>query len=156
MTPPGARPRAQRGVSLIEVIVALVIVSTYGAALFTWAAQTFRTANRAVELLDRSELERNLLEVCQTINPAVQAQGKLQAGLYDYVWDAHATQALADHVKHPFGLSPYQVGLYEVQVRVLRHADQQLVLEAKHQVAGFVQARPRASGLPGFTGSGGP
>jgi|GEM_PF-869353 len=139
-----------RGIALLEVIVALVIVATFGAALFSWAGQTYRTANRAVELLDEAEIERNLIELSQAINPARQPQGKLQTELYVYDWQSQPLRPAVDQVRHPMGISPYQVGLYKLSLRVLRRADQSLVLQRDLQVAGHLQARMRSSGPFGF------
>ncbi len=141
-----SRPHLHLGIALLEVIVALVIVATFGAGLFSWAGQTYRTANRAVELLDEAEIERNLIELSQVINPAHQPQGKLQTELYVYDWQSQPLRPLVDQIRHPMGLSPYQVGLYKVSVRVLRRADQSLLLQRELQVAGHLQARVRPSG----------
>ncbi|MGM9484155.1 type II secretion system protein [Roseateles sp. NT4] len=138
-----------RGIALLEVIVALVIVATFGGALFSWAAQTYRTANRAVELLDEAEIERNLIELSQAINPVLQPQGKLQTELYVYDWQSQPVRPLVDQVRHPMGLSPYQVAIYKVNLRVLRRADQAQVLQRELQVAGYRAARARPSGIFG-------
>lgn len=139
-----------RGIALLEVIVALVIVATFGAALFSWAGQTYRTANRAVELLDEAEIERNLVEISQAINPARQPQGSLQTELYVYDWQSQPVRPPVDQIKHPTGVSPYQVALYKVSLRVMRRTDQSLVLQRELQVAGHLQARARSAGPPGF------
>ncbi|KQW42089.1 MULTISPECIES: type II secretion system protein [unclassified Roseateles] len=138
-----------RGIALLEVIVALVIVATFGAGLFSWAGQTYRTANRAVELLDEAEIERNLIELSQAINPANQPQGKLQTELYVYDWQSEPLRPLVDQVRHPMGMSPYQVALYKVNLRVLRRADEVIVLQRDLQVAGHRAARARPSGIFG-------
>lgn len=134
-----------RGIALLEVIVALVIVATFGAALFSWAGQTYRTANRAVELLDEAEIERNLIELSQAINPARQPQGKLQTELYVYDWQSQPLRPPVDQIRHPMGISPYQVALYKLSLRVIRRTDQSLVLQRDLQVAGHLQARMRSA-----------
>ncbi|HEY1128885.1 MAG TPA: type II secretion system protein [Roseateles sp.] len=141
-----SRAHQRRGIALLEVIVALVIVATFGAALFSWAGQTYRTANRAVELLDEAEIERNLIELSQAINPARQPQGKLQTELYVYDWQSQALRPPVNQIRHPMGLSPYQVGLYKVSLRVLRRADQALVLQRDLQLAGHLQTRAQPTG----------
>lgn len=143
--------RCQKGISLIEVIVALVIVSSFGAALFTWAAQTYRTANRAAELMEQMEIERNIIELGHSLNPALRPEGKLETDSYIYEWRSTPTRPPVDHVKHPAGLSPYQVSMYRVSTRVLRRDGGAVVLEQERQLAGFVQARVRPSGPPGFS-----
>lgn len=139
------------GVALLEVIVALVIVATFGAALFSWAGQTYRTANRAVELLDEAELERNVIELSQAINPATRPQGSIKTDLCTYDWLAEPVRAQVNHVRHPVGISPYRVGLYRVTFRVLRRSDQALVLQRDVQVAGYVGSGARPNGPFGIS-----
>ena len=54
--------RRSRGLSLIEVIVALVVISGFGAALFVWAGQTLQMASRAALVQQQAEIERNITE----------------------------------------------------------------------------------------------
>lgn len=144
--------RQQAGVSLLEVIVALVIVASFGAALFSWAGQTYKTASRAVEISEEVELERNLIELAQSINPASRADGKLETETHIYEWHATMLRPLANHAKHPAGISPYQVALYRMSIRVSVRASGTVVLERERQIAGFVGGGRRAS-LPGMMGS---
>lgn len=144
-------PRHMHGISLIEVIVALVVVSSFGAALFTWAGQTYKTANRAVELMGEIELERNVSELVHSINPAKRPEGKLDTDNHIYEWRSTVTRPPVDHVKHPAGLSPYQVSMHKLTVRVLRRSDGALLLEQERKVAGYLQNRVRPSGPPGFS-----
>lgn len=137
------------GVALLEVIVALVIVSTFGAALFTWSAQTYRAASRAVDLLEAAELERNALELSQALNPARMPHGKLQTEACIYEWSSQLVRPATDHVKHPAGVSPYQVGLYKVSVKVFRRSDPSVAMQRDYQAAGHSQVRVRPSGMPG-------
>jgi hypothetical protein len=143
--------KRQRGIALLEVIVALVIVATFGAALFAWAGQTYRAANRAIDLLDEAEIERNLLELSQAINPARVPEGKLQTALHIYEWRSEPLRPAVDHIRHPMGLSPYQVALYKVSLRALRRADQSILLQREVQVAGHRQVRVQPSGPFGNT-----
>lgn len=145
---------SSRGISLLEVIVALVVLSTFGAALFGWAAQTHRTAVRSGEILRRLELERNAIEVASSLNPARTARGRIAFGSTVVEWDSTPLRALVDHVRHPSGISPYQVGLYEVRIRVISEEPGMPPLMHRQIVAGHVQARPRSSGPPGFSEAG--
>lgn len=141
----------QRGISLLEVIVALVILSSFGAALFVWAGQTLQTATRAQVLQQEVELERNVSAHAASINPAVTKEGRLDTPTHRFAWTVRVIFGPVDHVRHPQGLSPFQVGLYKLSYVVTDVATNKVVLNTEREVAGFIQARPRGSGgLMGF------
>lgn len=142
--------RRQLGLSLLEVIVALVVLSSFGAALFVWAGQTLQMANRAQTIQQEAELERNITEHALSINPAAQGEGELETPTYSYRWKAIPLLGPAEHVKHPLGLSPYQVTLYRLDYSVTDVASGRVVLTSMREVTGFAQVRPRSSGPPGF------
>lgn len=141
---------SERGISLIEVIVALVVISGFGASLFVWAGQTLQTATRAGLALTESELDRNISEFALSINPAERPEGRLEVAQHAYEWTSSVLREPSDHVRHPIGLSPYQVGLYKVKVRVVRLEGRLLLCTGERTVAGFKQVRVRPSGPPGF------
>lgn len=143
--------RLQRGISLIEVIVALVVISGFGAALFVWAGQTLQTASRAQEVLREVELENNITEFANSLNPAQREQGRLDLGNHVYEWSAKVLREPVDHVRHPQGISPYQVGLYTVRIKVSDRDGAKLLASADRTVAGYKQVRVRPSGPPGFS-----
>ncbi|WP_269631611.1 type II secretion system protein [Pelomonas sp. BJYL3] len=140
----------QRGISLIEVIVALVVISGFGAALFVWAGQTLKTASRAMAVLDEIALESNITEFAVSLNPAVAGQGRMDLGSQVYEWSSKLERDPADHVRHPAGISPYQVSVYAVKVRVLDKQSGRLLGQGERRVAGYKQVRVRPSGPPGF------
>ncbi|TDP71426.1 type II secretion system protein [Roseateles toxinivorans] len=138
----------QRGISLLEVIVALVILSSFGAALFVWAGQTLQIATRAQVLQQEAELERNVSEHAASINPAATSEGRLDTPTHRFAWKATAILGPVDHVRHPQGLSPYQVGLYKLSYIVTENDTNKVVLTSEREAAGFLQVRPRGSGGP--------
>lgn len=143
----------QRGISLIEVIVALVVISGFGAALFVWAGQTLKTASRAMAVLDEVTLDSNISEFAVSLNPARMPQGRLHVGTQTYEWSSKIQRAVADHVRHPVGTSPFAVSTYTVKVKVLDRDSGQLLREGERIVAGFQQVRQRPTVLPGFDDS---
>ncbi len=147
--PLSAKCRVERGVSLLEVIVALVIISTFGVALFVWAAQTSRTAARAADWLERWELESNASALAVSLNPTLRPQGSLETPGHRFEWTSSLLRPGVPHVKHPAGLSPYEVATYAVKVRVFADGASTPTLEIERQVAGYRQARARPT-PPGF------
>lgn len=143
----------QRGISLIEVIVALVVISGFGAALFVWAGQTLKTASRAMAVLDEVTLDSNITEFAVSLNPARMPQGRVHVGIQTYEWSSKVRRDAVDHVRHPVGSSPFAVSTYTVKVKVLDRDSGQLLREGERIVAGYQQVRQRPTVLPGFDDS---
>jgi prepilin-type N-terminal cleavage/methylation domain-containing protein len=140
-----------RGLSLIEVIVSLVVISGFGAALFVWAGQTLQMASRAALVQQQAELERNVTELAFSLNPGERPTGELLTITHRYQWRASPSQGPSDQARHPSGISPYQVSTYNVRFTVIDLADPDTRLVSERVVAGYRQVRPRLSGPPGFS-----
>lgn len=143
--------RSSRGLSLIEVIVALVVISGFGAALFVWAGQTLQMASRAALVQQQAEVERNVTEIAFSLNPAARPSGDLFTATHRYGWRATAIRGPSDQARHPTGIGPYQVGLYNVRFSVTDLAEPDVSLTSERIVAGYSQVRPRQTGPPGFS-----
>jgi prepilin-type N-terminal cleavage/methylation domain-containing protein len=151
MTGPATRlsAAAQRGLSLIEVIVALVVISGFGAALFVWAGQTLQTASRAATLQQEVELERNITELASSLNPSESASGELRTPSHLYRWQATVERAPTDQLRQPVGQGMYQVAAYNVRFTVTALDEARTALVSERVVAGYKQVRRRQGGPPG-------
>ena len=143
--------RGLRGLSLLEVIVALVIISAFGAALFVWAGQTLQTASRAARLQQEAELERNVTEIAYSLNPALRPSGELLTPTHRYQWQAQVERSLSDQPRAMYGISPWQVGLYRVRFTITDLSAPAEPQVSERRVAGYRQVRTRQTGPPGFT-----
>lgn len=150
------RQRPDAGLSLIEVIVALVIISGFGAALFVWSAQTLQTAARATEVEQRAEIERNITEIAFSLNPAERPSGELLTPTHRYAWSASAVRDLTDEVRLLAGAGPYQVAIYKVRFTVTDRASPAQPWTSEREVGGYRLVRPLQSGPPGFVPAGVP
>ncbi len=135
---------------MIEVIVALVVISGFGAALFVWSGQTLQMTSRAALIQQQVELERNITELAFSLNPGERPIGELLTATHRYRWRADATQGPSDQARHPVGIGPYQVALYSVRFTVIDLAAPDSPLSSERVMAGYKQVRPRQSGPPGF------
>ena len=144
-----------RGFSLIEVIVALVVISSFGAALFVWAGQTLQTASRGAQVQQQAEVERNITELAFALNPVLQPSGEWMTPTYRYRWSAVPSVGPADQVRLIGSVSPWQVVLYKVQFTVAEIDTDRATADApwvsERLVAGYRGVRPRLSGPPGFS-----
>ena len=140
-----------QGLSLIEVIVALVVISSFGATLFVWAGQTLQIASRAAIVQQQAELERNVTELAFSLNPSERPSGDMLTATHRYLWLALPVRGPVDQTRHPAGIGPYEVALYNVRFSVTDLAAPEPPLVSERWVAGFRLIRPRLSGPPGFS-----
>lgn len=151
-TAQGRRGAARsRGLSLIEVIVALVVISGFGAALFVWAGQTLQMVSRAAALQQQTELERNITELASSLNPAERPSGEVRSATHRYQWRTNVSRGPTDQTRHPIGISPYEVALYSVRFTVTDLAAPATPLLSDRVVAGYRQVRSSQTGMPGFS-----
>jgi general secretion pathway protein I len=135
---PGNAKR-QQGFSLLEAIVAMVLVATTGMALFAWINTNLISLGRAHAVTERAEAITNALAYMEHVNPAEQPEGRVTLGQLELEWQSKIIEPLKDGANHPMGLSDYQVGLYDMQVE-LQQEQKQLATFVLRQV-GYRQVR---------------
>lgn len=103
----------QRGFTLLEAIVALVLISTTGLALFSWINSNIAALNRIHDTNTKSEATVNILEYMYVINPMLKPEGTASFGLYRIKWRSQPTTSLVDPAS-----SYYQFALYNTRIEV--------------------------------------
>jgi general secretion pathway protein I len=107
--------RRQRGFSLLEAIVSMVLVAGVGFALFGWINGNINALFTVQEANARSEATGNILEYMHTVNPMLTPRGNAQLGSYRIDWDARPVGDVVDRES-----SFYQFGLYDTRIGVAR------------------------------------
>lgn len=101
----------QRGFTLLEAIVALVLIATTGMALLDWINTNLITLQHVQQAQQRNEATRNALAFMETVNPLENPQGEETIGMYTISWDAQEIELKGD-------TKLYQIGLYETKVKI--------------------------------------
>ncbi len=123
MTPiAGSRLKRQylRGFSLLEAIVALVLLTTAGLALFSWINASFTALNRIEENNRRAAAELNAIEYLKTINPMARPGGEVMLGQVAMRWRARALAEPKPNKTDGDTNGPFLVALYEVEVTLVQ------------------------------------
>ena len=102
----------QHGFTLLEAIVALVLITSTGMALLNWINTNLITLQHVQQTYQRHEAIRNALAFMDTVNPFEKKQGKETVGIYTFRWEAQTVQL-------PSGKGIYQIALYDTQVEVM-------------------------------------
>jgi prepilin-type N-terminal cleavage/methylation domain-containing protein len=135
--------RRVRGLSMIEVLAAMVIFSSGAAVLFGWIGQV---ADRIGKLSVEQRalfVELTALEYLKTLNPMLEPAGRVE--LPDAV-SLRWSSALVGDIEptRPSG-SLYEVGLYRVELRAVSGAtevSQTVMLAGWRQVRELKQSNP--------------
>lgn len=112
------RHSSQRGFSLLEAIVAMVLISGAGYALFGWINSNIMALNRIHEVNARSEAKQNIMEYMDSINPMLNPEGNAALGNYKIRWKATPSSLVQDGSAYPMGTSLFQLALYDTAVEV--------------------------------------
>ncbi|WP_353573355.1 prepilin-type N-terminal cleavage/methylation domain-containing protein [Candidatus Albibeggiatoa sp. nov. BB20] len=128
-----------KGFSLLEAIVALVLVSMVGMALFSWINTNLQNLYRIQQVQKRHEAVRNAMVFMETINPLKQPEGDTKIGFYRFKWQTQILAEPTDNTRGLKGAGIYTVGLYETDVDI--YVEQELVSTVKLHQVGYKQVR---------------
>ncbi len=137
----------QRGFSLLEAVVALVILASSGMALFSWVNASIVSLRRVEDANARSAAQSNALEFMESVNPMLRPQGRMDLGEYRITWQSSTITAPMDGNEYPRGRSLFELALYDTVVKTYRGADE-FWFEFKLKQVGYKKVR---SGVNPFT-----
>ena len=103
---------------MLEAVVAMVLISGIGAALFAWINSELSALGRVQQSDARAEAMVNAVEYMHTVNPMLTPEGRAAMAGYTLAWKAKAVTAVQDGVSYPRGVSLYQLALYDNYVTV--------------------------------------
>lgn len=112
--------RRQAGFTLLEAIIALVIFSMGALALYSWLGVNLQALQRIGEHRETVAAMHSALELTRGINPMETPEGKREIGDLVMEWDAKPIQGPRSGRTQIGRPTLFDVGLYQVQVRILR------------------------------------
>jgi general secretion pathway protein I len=108
----------ESGFTLLEAIVAMVLISGAGLALFGWINANLSTLGRVKAVSNQVEATQNILEYMVRVNPMLTPEGEVDFGSYRLSWQAEPVTAIQDGYGYPAGISLYQFALYDTKVNI--------------------------------------
>ena len=112
--------RAQAGFTLLEALVAIVLMAGAGMALYGWVSTNLQNLGQVFQAEDRLNVERAAMEAVLAVNPMQQLSGSLDIDLYQVQWEASPIEETRRGTSTLGGWGGFQIGLYEMQVTVNR------------------------------------
>jgi len=107
-----------KGFSLLEAIVAMVLIATAGLALFAWINGSFQSLERIQSSNARALAETNALQFMQTVNPMKDPAGKTALGNLNVEWKSRALAPPRTNLGSGEGPGPFTMALYEIDVSI--------------------------------------
>jgi general secretion pathway protein I len=107
------RAEAQ-GFTLIETIVALVILSTAVVVFYNFLSTTLNSANRVQAASIAYDRHMNALELATSLNPMASPQGVFDLGSYHIEWSAQLLGSVRQSSRYPSGRGIFKVALYRI------------------------------------------
>ncbi len=120
----------QHGFTLLEAIVALVLIASTGMALLNWISTNLTTLQHVQAAQQRNDATRNAVAFMETINPIEQPSGENTIGMYKIIWEAKVVELQGSTIM-------YQVGLYDMNVTV--SLDKTMIAKFTVRQIGFKQ-----------------
>ncbi len=110
--------KKQSGFTLLEAVVAMVLISGTGAALLSWINSELGAVARLQQSNARAEALVNATEYMHAVNPMLTPDGNASFAAFRLTWNAKEVTPVQDGLAYPRGLSLYQLALYDTRVRV--------------------------------------
>lgn len=112
--------RPARGFTLLEAIVALVVFGLGSVTLYAWLATNLKALERVQASQDRVALVEAALDVVRHVNPMADPTGGREVGTLRVEWAARPVEPVRRAVTQVGVPAPFEVGLYELDLRILR------------------------------------
>lgn len=138
-----------RGFTLIEVVVALMILATSGLMLFAWINQNLETASRLRDAQARAQLQIEGVSWLGLVNPVAEPRGERRQGDLHLTWTATLVEPPRNEFSFGESLMPrWELSLYRVQAS-LRRGDSGPSVQWEQLLTGWRRATYRAgTGAP--------
>lgn len=131
--------RGQAGFTLLEAIVALVLVSTLAGALYSWVNTELSSLTTIQRSVLRANLGRNALAYLEGVNPAAEPSGRFTMGDYQASWESTLLSEMRPGSNYPRGTGLFDIGYYHTRVEITQQ--DRLVVGYDFTQVGYVQAR---------------
>lgn len=130
----------QSGFTLLEAIVALVVMATSLLALYGWLGSTTIGLQRAQSQVRSLEDARAAIAMLGDLNPVQDASGERELGPLRVRWESEAIDGPRPGLSMVALPTQFDFTLYEVRVEVFR--GERLVRAFKMRKAGWNPSRP--------------
>lgn len=138
--PDSSSPRSARGFTLLEAIIAMVVMATSLLALYSWLSSSTFALNRVQAQSRALDDARAGLALIETINPMLEPSGERSLPPLTIRWHSAPVSERTTGQSRIGMATQFDFRLYEVTVEILR--ENRNVREFSVRKAGWEVARP--------------
>ena len=135
-----ATRRSQAGFTLLEAIVAIVVLFATLVPLYVLISSLSQSAFKVDQANREAEYETDALNIMSQVNPTLNPAGSIDLGPYVVNWAAQPVLKPIDGSAYPSGISAFRIGLYQAKVDVVRH-DGRVVVSFPLRMIGYEHVR---------------
>jgi general secretion pathway protein I len=106
--------RGDDGFTLIEAIVALVMLSMALVAFYDFLSTSLQSADRIALASVAYDRHENALALANTINPMAMPKGSFDVGHYHIDWQSQPIDPIRQSSRYPFGPGLFMIALYRI------------------------------------------
>lgn len=120
MNSPEATRRRARGFTLLEAMVAMVLLASVGAVVLTWIHQSVQSVQRLNRVYDELAARKTVQDWSRSLNPSDTPAGEAALGPLRIVWESKASGEALPQAGYPSGIGMYDIAKYQVVLKVYR------------------------------------
>lgn len=130
---------SQKGISLLEVLAALVILSIGASVAFTWLDQSLIALNKIKTEESFLIAQNEAMDYLRSINPQERPIDTVDMRGYKISWTSSLIKGPSRTMTALGNPAKYEVSLYELDVLLTRESESQKWGQFKMQLAGYRQ-----------------
>lgn len=134
--------KLQTGFTLLEAMVAIVLISVVGMALYSWVNVSTISITRAIDVKEQSDVIESAVAFISQLNPEKYPEGAELVGEYTVRWTSEL-QGSKQNNRRGGGPGFFEVGLYNVSIFVERKG--RLVGQYTTRLVGYEKVRDYAA-----------
>jgi general secretion pathway protein I len=140
------RARKQRGFTLLEAMVALVIFSLAAMGIYGWVNANLISLNRLADLAANEQVLNSAVERLEIVNMSEETEGAFNVDDYNVQWRADLVEPWHNGVTAAGAITIYDLALYEVKLIFIKDGRERGHFSYRNTVYKQVRQPPKQEG----------
>jgi general secretion pathway protein I len=138
--------RKQRGFTLLEAMVALVIFSLAAMGIYGWVNANLISLSRLADLAANEQVLNSAVERLKLVDMNKETEGAFNVGDYNVQWHADLVEPWRNGVTAAGAVTIYDLGLYDVKLAFVKDGRERGHFSYRNTVYKQVRQPPKQEG----------
>lgn len=138
----------QRGFTLLEAMVALVIFSLAAMGIYGWVNANLISLNRLADLAANEQVLNSAVERIKLVDMTKETEGAFNVGDYNVQWHADLVEPWHNGVTAAGAITIYDLGLYDVKLVFIKDGRERGHFSYRNTVYKQMRQPPKLEGDP--------